>query len=282
MTFSFVSVVEYGLEPAAEVFTGGFSDYFVKIVASPAMLAQMARVDSVDLTTSKIVLRDGVAVGAALVARRGWTCRIAGMAIVPEGRRQGAARATMEHLLSEARARSERAMVLEVIEENAPAVKLYEACGFRRVRRLVGFGCAADAGLVADAGQTKLEAIDLRSVGLKIAAWGRRDLPWQIAGETVAQLGPPYCGLADEKVGLVISDPGANPVGVRALAAEGLEEDPERGAAALRAVRARFPGKEWRMGALWPEELTPVFTGAGFTRSPLSQWQMECPLEVIG
>lgn len=281
MSFNFVSVVDYGLAPAAEVFTRGFSDYFVKIVASPAMLMQMARIDSVDLTTSKIVLRDGVAVGAALMARRGWTCRLAGMAIVPESRRQGAARATVEHLLSDARARRDRAMVLEVIEQNEPAVKLYETCGFRRVCRLVGFVGAADAGQETDPCEAKLEECDLRSVGTKIAACSRLDLPWQLSGETVAQLGPPHRGFVSGHAALAISDPEGSSVGIRALAAEGMAEHPERGAAALRAVRTKFPGKEWRISALWPEELAPVFTGVGFTRTPMSQWQMECPLEAV-
>lgn len=282
MSFNFVSVVDYGLAPAAEVFTRGFSDYFVKIVGSPAMLVQMARVDSVDLAASKVVLRDGVAVGAALMARRGWTCRLAGMAIVPEGRRQGAARATVEHLLSEAQARRDRAMVLEVIEQNEPAVKLYETCGFRRVRRLAGFVSAADAGRETDSGEVKLEEIDLRSVGTKIASYSGLNLPWQLSGETVAQLGPPHRGFACGHAGLAISDPEGSSVGIRALAAEGMEAYPERGGALLQAVRVKFPGKEWRMGALWPEELAPVFAGAGFTRTPLSQWQMECPLEAVG
>jgi ribosomal protein S18 acetylase RimI-like enzyme len=282
MSFNFVSVLDYGLAPAAEVFTRGFSDYFVKIVGSPAMLVHMARIDSVDLAASKIVLRDGVAVGAALMARRGWTCRLAGMAVVPEGRRQGAARAMVEHLLCEAQARRDRAMVLEVIEPNEPGVRLYEACGFRRVRRLVGFVSAADAERETDPGEAKLEEIDLRSVGTKIAACSRLDLPWQLSGETVAQLGPPHRGFICGHAGLAIGDPEGGSVGIRTLAAEGMEANPERGAEVLRAVQAKFPGKEWRMSALWPEELAPVFTGAGFTRTPLSQWQMECPLEAVG
>lgn len=281
MSFEFVSVVDFGLERAAEVLTRGFSDYFVKIVGSPAMLVQMARVDSVDLTASKIVLREGVAMGTALVARRGWTCRIAGMAVVPGSRRQGVARATMEHLLSEARTRWDRTMVLEVIDENDPAVKLYEACGFRRVRRLVGFLGAAASAREAAPKKAKLDEIDLRSVGAKVAGCGRLNLPWQLSGETVAHLGPPHRGFVCGEVVLAVSDPNGDPVIVRALAGEGLEAEPERGVAALRALQAQFPGRQWRISALWPEELAPVFSGAGFTRTPLSQWQMECRLEAV-
>jgi hypothetical protein len=42
----------------------------------------------------------------------------------------------------------------------------------------------------------------------------------------------------------------------------------------LRAVLAKHPGKEWRMNAIWPDELAAVFLEAGFARTPLSQWQM--------
>ena len=104
-----------------------------------ATLVQATRVDSVDLASSCIFVRDGTAIGGALIARRGWTSRLAGMAVVPEARRSGVGRAVMHHLLGEAKARKDRRMVLEVIEQNTAAVNLYRAVGFRQIRRLIGF-----------------------------------------------------------------------------------------------------------------------------------------------
>jgi len=42
---------------------------------------------------------------------------------------------------------------------------------------------------------------------------------------------------------------------------------------------ARHPGKQWRIPALWPEELSGIFVQAGFARSAISQSQMELGLD---
>ncbi len=47
------------------------------------------------------------------------------MAIAPGARGQGIGLWCMDRLVDEARARGERSMVLEVIEQNDPAVRLY-------------------------------------------------------------------------------------------------------------------------------------------------------------
>lgn len=271
MDCDFISLAEYGLESAADLLTRGFADYFVSIPCTAAGLLEMARTDSVDLTASRVVRREGIAVGAGLIARRGWTSRLAGMALVPESRRRGVGRALVECLLADARARAERMMVLEVIEQNGPAVKLYEACGFRRIRRLVGFSAKpADPGALA----TDLAEIDLREVAVAIATHGLRDLPWQLSGETVAQFGPPAVAYRWRGAWVALSNPAAPQVAIRALVTDNSEQGRDRSIELLRMVMAKHPGKEWRISALWPEELSDVFVAAGFTRTTLSQWQM--------
>jgi hypothetical protein len=167
-------------------------------------------------------------------------------------------------------------MVLEVIEQNEPAVRLYEALGFQRVRRLVGFSLPASAPLDPGSEDSGMQEVDVRLVAAQVGTQGPLDLPWQLSGETLAQLGPPHRGFRQEEAWLALTDPAAPTVGIRAIVAMDLER---QGARILRAVRAKFPGKEWRVGALWPEELAGVFLGAGFSRTPLSQWQMELKLK---
>ena len=274
MTIDFVSVSEFGLDASADVLARGFSDYLVKLPASTAMLLQMARMDSVDLAASRVVRRDGVALGAALIARRGWTSRLAGMALVPEARRQQVGRALMTQVLEESKARGDRAMVLEVIEQNEPAVKLYEACGFQRVRRLVGYSLAVPATAPASGAPAELEEVDVRTAAAAVTAHGLADLPWQLSGETLAQLGPPTKAFRARGAWIVCTDPAAAQVSVRALVDEQGEHVGPRTAELLRATIARHGGREWRVGAIWPEELGGVFADAGFTRATLSQWQM--------
>lgn len=275
MHIHFVSATDFGLEATADVLARGFADYLVKIPASATMLLQMVRADSVELAASRVALRNGVAVGVALVARRGWTCRLAGMALVPEARRSGVGRALVQRLLEEAKARGERTMVLEVIEQNEPAVKLYEALGFRRLRRLVGFSFAAPASMVADEAVFEFEEADVRAAAAAVTAAAPADLPWQLSGETLAQLGPPNRAFHREGAWLVCTDPAGAAVTIRALVAAGSATSTARVAELLRAVLTRHGGREWRVGAIWPEEWSAVFAVAGFTRTALSQWQME-------
>jgi ribosomal protein S18 acetylase RimI-like enzyme len=273
MAFEFVPVPEFGLERAAEVLTRGFADYFVKLPFTAAGLLQLPRSDSVDLAASRVVVRGGAAVGVGLIARRGWTSRLAGMALVPEARRQGAGRALVQQLLAEAKARGERAMVLEVIEQNAAAVNLYARCGFRRVRRLVGFSCRGQDGGEAT-GAASLTEVDLRDLGAVVNTEGAPHLPWQLSGETVAALTRPTIGYRLNGAWVALSNLDAPQIAIRALITERVEQGRGRSSALLRAVMAKHPGKEWVMKAIWPEEFSAAFTAAGFTRTELTQWQM--------
>ncbi|MBU0492048.1 MAG: GNAT family N-acetyltransferase [Chloroflexi bacterium] len=254
----------------------GFGDYLVPIAFDVPMFYHMIRHDGVDLGASRVVQCDGEDAGVALIARRGWTSRLAGMALVPEARGQGVGRRLMDQLIAEARARGERAMVLEVIEGNAAAVRLYEACGFGRVRRL--FSCVrsgADAPAPGD-----LIEIDLRELARLVTAYGLPDLPWQLSGETLAQMGPPGRAyqMGDAWVG--ISNLDAPHVGIRAVVVQPAARRQGQATRLLQAVMTRYPGKTWHVPALCPEEFAPLFEGLGFERQSLAQWQMA--LDITG
>jgi ribosomal protein S18 acetylase RimI-like enzyme len=266
-------MIDYGLERGAEVLSRAFEDYFVRIPFTVGVLLNAARADSVDLTSSRMFLRDGAAVGGALIARRGWTSRLAGMAIVPEARRGGVGRAAVLHLLAEAKARGDRTMLLEVIEQNTAAVEFYRACSFKEIRRLIGFAGppASAAALSPD-----LIEVDLREVADAVTRYGLPDLPWQLSGETLAQLTPPAIAYRLDGAWIALSDPAESVVTIRGLIAEPAAQGAGREAALLRAVMAKHPGKEeWRLSAVWPEALASMIASAGFPRSPLTQWQMQ-------
>lgn len=281
MNVRFTRIEDFGLVRTAELLTRAFADYFVKIPFTAAGLPQMALSDSVDFARSPVVWLDGQPAGAALIARRGAISRLAGMALVPAARGRGAGRALMEHLLTEARERGDQRMGLEVIEQNVAAGKLYEAVGFTRVRRLVGFAGPAPDGLADDPGLAEAE---LRDVA---AAMERMDeevgWPWQLSGPTLAQLPAPAKGYTLDRAWAVVMNPVGPVVGLRALAVDGKADREPRAARLLRAVMARHPTVEtWRMSALWPEEFSAWFTGAGLTRQELTQWQMTRELSAPG
>jgi hypothetical protein len=69
-------------------------------------------------------------------------------------------------------------MVLEVIEQNEPAVRLYQRSGFQTVavNRLHPHGFGTQA-------KEHVAEIDLREISRLIAQHGLTDLPWQISSE---------------------------------------------------------------------------------------------------
>jgi hypothetical protein len=165
-----------------------------------------------------------------------------------------------------------------VIEQNTAAVELYRACGFQTIRRLIGFaGPAAPSPAIC----LDLREVDLREVAQAVVRYGLPDLPWQLSAETLAQLSPPTVAYQLDGAWIALSDPAQPVVTIRALAAEpplgdGTPPCRHREATLLRAVMARYPGKEeWRLSALWPEELAAVIEPAGLPRSALTQWQMQ-------
>jgi len=270
MTADYRSVVDHGIDRTAELASQGFADYWVPLTLSGAGLLSMVRQDSVDLAASRIILDRDRPVGVVLIARRGWTSRLAAMAVIPEARGLGVGGACVLHLLAEARARGERAMTLEVIEQNTGAARLYERCGFRIARRLVGYLGSPPIAASAPA----LEEADLREVAGALVAHGPPDLPWQLSGETLAQAGPPGVAYRGEDAWIALSDPAAPTVTIRALVTAPHARRRGAASALVRAVMARHPDRQWRVPAIWPEELGALWEGIGLQRERLSQWQM--------
>jgi N-acetylglutamate synthase-like GNAT family acetyltransferase len=196
------------------------------------------------------------------------------MGIVKDMRGQKAGSWFMEQLIEEARRRKDREMVLEVIEQNEPAVRLYEKQGFQKVRRLVGL---SNQDAKQDA-RTELQEIDLREMGRLIKQYGLQDLPWQLSGETIALLDPPACAFRNGKACIAISDPSAENIAIWSLIVESSENREDAAVELLKDVMAKYPDRQWHALAIWPEEFCVIFERAGFQRKEISQWQMKLVL----
>lgn len=282
MTLTTCSVLELGLDPSAVTLNRGFADYRVPIQFTAATLTQAARIDGVDLVESRILLHNEEPVGVALIARRGWRSRLAAMAIAREARGQGAGQWFVTMLIEEAKARGDRQMVLEVIADNIPAVRLYERVGFETVRQLVSFYAASRPSpneSVAAVAAQELAEVDLYQVAAVVAAYGLPDLPWQLAGATLAQLGPPHCAYRLADAYIVLSDPSQESIGIRSLIVEPQSRKRRQAQALLHAIQNAYPQKGLRVPALWPAELGTLFVQAGFLEDSLSQLQMQLSLQ---
>jgi ribosomal protein S18 acetylase RimI-like enzyme len=267
-----VSVIDHGLASTAALLTEAFADYYVKLAFSPATLLGMARQDSVDLAASRVWLVDGRPAGVLLHASRGWSGRLAGMAVIPSARRSGLGARMVEAWMTASRQSGLHWLVLEVIGANEAAIRLYERCGFQRGQRLAGWSCRTNHTL-AESG--KPEPVDPRAMAALVAARdaGSR-LPWQIAAETLAQIGPPSTAWQVGGAHALISD-----LSLKVVAVRGLTWEPAAGPAAaaklLRCLMARNPNREWRAPAIFPESWSAVFTESGWQREAIDQWQME-------
>lgn len=276
MDFDTVPASNFPLADLVQFLNQGFEDYFVPIQFNTLTFLNMLRKDGIDLTTSQVLIVDDQPCGIGLIARRGWTSRLAAMGIAKAMRGKGAGSWFMNELSKEARQRDDREMVLEVIEQNESAVKLYQKSGFEIVRRLIGFthnGKGAKKGVKGELHET-----DLREIGKLILQHGLPDLPWQLSGESIAQMNPPACGYRYRQAYLVISNPEVQHVAIWSL----LVDPPTRGHGLgidmLKKVIANHPGKTWHVPAVFPEEFGRVFERAGFEREKLSQWQMRLSL----
>ncbi|NOT05073.1 MAG: GNAT family N-acetyltransferase [Anaerolineales bacterium] len=273
-TFSFKSALSFSIPEIAALFTRGFEGYFVPVQMTDVALQTMIRRDGVDLAESRILFKDDEPIGVALIARRGWTSRLAAMGIVTEARNGGIGTWAMKQLIEEARARAEKEMFLEVIEQNTAGVKLYQKVGFETVRRLVGYKLENPQGK----SKGKLEEIDIRDLAKLISAHGLKDLPWQLSGETIAQHTPPSRAYRLDDAYCLISNPEAEQVVISSVLVKAGSRGAGLSPVLMRAVFSRFPNKTWRVPAIFPEEMSPIFEEVGMKREELSQLQMALTL----
>jgi GNAT superfamily N-acetyltransferase len=274
MELDLIPASSYPLPDLTDLLNLSFENYLVPIQFNISQFITMLRKDSIDLDSSRVLLIDDEPSGIALIARRGWTSRLAAMGISRQMRGKGAGSWFMEHLVQEAQQRSDHEMVLEVIEQNDSAVQLYQKFGFQIVRRLIGFIQKTPN----ETGTDDLQEIDLREAGLLISLHGLPDLPWQLSGETIAHLNPPARAYCKGQAYAVISNPDAEHVVIWSLLVQPDARRSELGLEMLKSLTAKHTGKTWHVPAILPEGLGNIYEKAGFEKEKLSQWQMRLSL----
>ena len=275
MKIEYRNIDAFELDELVAALNRCFEGYLLPAHFDRQTIARMIRVDSVDLSASVAVQHGAKTAGVALVARRGWNCRLAAMAIAPEFRGQRMGTALVDFLVCAARERGDRFFVLEVIEQNAPAVRLYQVAGFTPVRQLIGYTADAIAAKEDDA----LVEIDPVETGIAVSRWGVENLPWQISPQALTALGPPHRAFRLGPAVALMSNPAAEQVTLCTLVVESTARRRGWGTRLLRGLSARFPGKKWRFSILTPEEIPgPFFTRLGFRKESLTQIQMTRPL----
>jgi GNAT superfamily N-acetyltransferase len=178
---------EVSTTAAAEALNRCFEDYVVPFHLSAEAYARRFHAEGLDVFASRLVGSTAEPLALVLITRRAAWARVAAMAVASVARGGGLGRRLLALAVEEAVARGDRGMLLEVIEGNARAIRLYESMGFQTTRRLIGFrgaGAASAAG-----GADRLEGSDVVAVSRAMTTDGEtRELPWPLRPETLAGL----------------------------------------------------------------------------------------------
>lgn len=166
-------------------------------------------------------------------------------------------------------------MELEVFEQNTRAVRLYEALGFRPLRRLYGYSSESLQGDKAP----ELRQIDMSEAARHVTIDGVADLPWQISGHQIARMGAPSAAFRLGEAVAVISDPSAATIAIRALIVSSSRRAQGHGKRLLSALAGAFHDKRWVVPALCPEDYGGFFEVIGFARQEINQFQMRLDLK---
>jgi ribosomal protein S18 acetylase RimI-like enzyme len=162
----------------AEIFTAGYEGYFTPIVVDEAAFRFMASSWDLDLDASRVAVLDDEPVAVCTLAIRGDQGWIGGLGVAAPHRSRGIGAVLMRRVIEEARSRGVHELWLEVLVQNDPAIRLYEALGFEHVRELEVWSTEE---LVLN--QHKLPSLPVAD------ALGREERPpWQRANESLAGL----------------------------------------------------------------------------------------------
>lgn len=281
-------VAGHTAEEAAAALTRSFEGYLVPIKMTAQAYERRFRGEDLDPFASRIYYAEGsgAPLGLVLVTRRGWTSRIAAMGLAPEARGQGLGRRLLSEAVEEARERGDRAVLLEVIEQNTPAVRLYTSFGFQAVRRLYGYRKERrerqedQEDIAPPDASDVLSEIDPLDFSRIAAREGDPSLPWMLASETLSAAAHPARAFNLEgRAFALISDPGAEILALSALVVLRADRRQGFGSRLVRALEAAFPERTWAVPAIVPEDLAPdFFPKLGWERQKLNQLEMRLEL----
>ncbi|HYI25708.1 MAG TPA: GNAT family N-acetyltransferase [Thermomicrobiales bacterium] len=254
----------------------GYEGYAIPVKFSSHALAALVRRDHVDLTQSYLVSDDdGVATGAMVIARRGRESRVAGLGIAPAARGQGLGSRMVMRAIEDARGRGDERIRLEVISTNDIARRVYERCGFRITRPLIGYERpgGTQSGTATDVDVEECAPDEI--IG-PLLTWYPASTSWQTDPASYVGAVPPVQAFRTVEGAMALVDASGSTARLLALA---VSPDRRRQGAAsrlLQALDARFGNVPWPIPAYVPDTLAAEFFQAtGWQRSAMSQFEME-------
>jgi GNAT superfamily N-acetyltransferase len=272
--FHLKALWEFDLSTLVTLSNASFADYFFPVQFTETSFLTNLTLNSVSWDLSRVLVEDEVPFGFILIARRGWSSRVAGMGLLAAHRNRGLGSQALEQIISEACERGDQHLELEVITENKAAVHLYEKFGFLVLQDLFSFQRpAGGAGL-----KGPIEIVDIRTVAHLIAAAGDADLPWQLSAETISMYSPPTRAYHLAGAYAAITDPEQQSITLMSLIVEPDKRGEGRARALLQSVLTNHNRQSFRIPALCPAAFESLLKSVGFQRGSLGQYHMRLDL----
>jgi ribosomal protein S18 acetylase RimI-like enzyme len=190
---TYVPAASFSLSALAGIFNRAFAGYALPITQTEETLGAMIANNDVSLADSLVLLDGptGEPVGLNLLALRpprGW---IAGMGVDLGRRGQGHGAALMRAIIERARALGMSSLLLEVLEHNEPARRLYRQTGFAEVRTLQVFnGPLAQRPVRMESGAYEVRAVSVADMLARFEAWHPMAPSWQRERSSLLHLAP--------------------------------------------------------------------------------------------
>lgn len=162
----------------ADLWTEAFSDYFAPSVFTAESLVAFEKAFDVDLEGSRVTFEENRPVAFAMLGMRGARGWLGGMGVIPAARRRGHGERLLRAVIDAAKERGLATLRLEVLVQNTPAIPLYEAQGFRTLRKLEVWDRAADAAPRALPNEPA-QAITIDEAAARLGAERIARAPWQ-------------------------------------------------------------------------------------------------------
>ena len=132
-----ISAARFTFEELVAAYNQSRVDYIVPMPMNADRLREYVRNYDVDLKRSAVAMEGSQILGLGMLGVRPGHTWITRLGILPVKRRGGTGQLLMEHLIAQSRRLAAPHIILEVIQGNKPAHRLFTKLGFRETRELL-------------------------------------------------------------------------------------------------------------------------------------------------